>query len=222
MGELLVRSFAYPLEVRDVAGSPDRLTVYGRVVPYGEVVLHDNHVPGGKMFRERFVLGALADVDRYVHRVKLGFEHESGYVSNVGRGLTVEERADGGYMTFKLYRQDAEKAVDHLETTHRGLSLEFYNLHKRTASDGVTERLRVQLVRVAALEDPAYRGAMVLGVRNRTQEGASPDEGAQDQDAGNSPQEGAQPPARPNLDQALAIRDAMIRDNPMGERAVSE
>lgn len=213
-GLLLRRAFAETLHVREDS-TGDGLTVYGRVVPYGEVVVHQDE-PGGPLYRERFVHGALAGMAHYLHRVKLGMEHESGYVSNVGRAVELDERLDGAWVTFRLYRQDAEKARDHLDPvtgTHRGLSLEFYAPEGRpfVGADGVLERRRVRVHRVAAVPDPAYRGAHVLAVRSQ----APLTEGALVvQEAPKEPQEALQPAERTRLDEALAIRAQLMRDAP--------
>jgi HK97 family phage prohead protease len=212
-GLLLRRAFSETLHVRtDSTG--DGLTVEGRVVPYGEVVIHQDE-PGGPIYRERFVYGALSGMVAYLHRVKLGMEHESGYVSNVGRAVKLEDKADGAYVTFRLYRQDAEKALDHLDPTHgthRGLSLEFYAIDRPyRASDGVLERRRVKVHRVAAVQDPAYKRAEVVSIR----EAAKLAQGApEDQEAPDAPQEAPQPAERTRLDEALAIRAQLQRDAP--------
>lgn len=202
-GLLLRRAYGEQLLIReDTTG--DGLTVYGRVVPYGEVTIHQDD--DGPPYRERFIRGALSGMANYLHRVKLGMEHESGYVSNVGRAVEIDERPDGAWVTFRLYRQDAEKARDHLETTHRGLSLEFYSLHAPRASDGVLERRSVRVHRVAAVPDPAYKGAGVLAVRSQATD-TEPD--PQVPAEPNEPQPVLQRATRPNLDEALAIRAAL-------------
>lgn len=207
-GLLLRRAFAETLHVREDS-TGDGLTVFGRVVPYGEVTVHQDET--GPMYRERFVHGALAGMANYLHRVKLGMEHESGYVSNVGRAVELDERADGAWVAFRLYRQDAEKARDHLETTHRGLSLEFYAGPPFRAADGVLERRSVRVHRVAAVPDPAYRGARVLAIRSQAPavEGALVVE-----EAPIGPQEAAQPAERTRLNEALSIRAQLMRDTP--------
>jgi len=208
-GLLLRRAFAEQLHVREDADG-DGLTVYGRVVPYGETCVHQDD-PGGPLYRERFIRGALSGMANYLHRVKLGMEHESGYVANVGKAVELDERADGAWVTFRLYRQDAEKARDHLETTHRGLSLEFYSLHSPPGRDGVLERRSVKVHRVAAVPEPAYRGAQVLAVRSQAPDAKDTPQG---QEPANDGQPAPQRAARANLDEALAIRAQLVRDAP--------
>jgi phage head maturation protease len=206
---LLRRAFDLALKVDPTDG--DGRTVTGRVVPYGETIVHQDG-PGQPIYRERFVRGALADMGRYLHRVKLGMEHESGYLSNVGKAIAIDDQLDGAHVTFRLYEHDAEKARDHLESTHEGLSLEFYNTGPIIRSaDGVVERTRVRVYRVAALTEQAYKGAKVLAVRSA----AEPVEGEQDnpQD-GQAPQEPPQPVYRARLDEALAIRAEIERARP--------
>ena len=161
-----IRHFSSPLELRD-AGNGDGRTVFGRIVPYGEVItFRDND---GALKRERFAEGSLTDDARAWHRVLLSFEHHEmpGFANTIGYGVqnSVEERNEGAYASFRLYKQDAEKGREALTTSHRGLSLEFYPLSSSVDQDGVIVRNKVKVVRVAAVVDPAYLGAEVIGVR---------------------------------------------------------
>lgn len=208
---LLRRSFNSALIVQeDTTG--DGLTVVGRVVPYNEISKPNQDAPGAPVYRERFIRGALAGMNGYLHRVKLAMEHDSpGYVNTVGKAIGLDERDDGAWVTFRLYEREAERARDHLQSTHDGLSLEFYALSSWRASDGVLERRRVKVHRVAAVPEAAYRTAKVLALRGQAQ----PTDPEPDQpDDPNAPQEPLQPAERTRLDEALAIRAQLMRDAP--------
>src|SRR3954463_2815299 len=113
------RQFATPLEFRDASGATgDGRTVFGRIVPYGEVTefVDDD----GVLKRERFERGALAEDARAWHRVMLSFEHHTGgpgLANTIGWGLTngLTETDDGAHAAFRLYKHDAAKAREALE-----------------------------------------------------------------------------------------------------------
>jgi HK97 family phage prohead protease len=179
------RAFALGLEVR----GGDGRTVFGRIVPYGEVIRFVDS--DGQVKRERFAPGAFAEDARAWHRVMLSFEHERGFASTIGYGVqgSHEEREDGAYASFRLYKQDSDKAREALTSSHRGLSLEFYPLVDRIDVDGTIVRERVRTERVSAVPDPAYSQAEVLSVR------------ANDR-----------PPSTPNLDETRAFLAQLRRE----------
>lgn len=149
-----------------MSGPGDGRMVYGRVVPYGEVIPFVDEYDGNKVKHERFILGALARQVNAWDRVTLAFEHEGGFRNTIGYGQQLQELDDGAYGSFRLYEADAPKAREVLTTSHKGLSLEFVNLRDRLAADGVIDRVRVHVARVAAVPDAAYDGAQILAVRN--------------------------------------------------------
>ena len=192
-----VRHYPVQLEVRDVLGAGDGRTVIGRIVPFGETCdFIDEH---GRWRKERFVRGSFMDAPKWWHRVNLVFEHSAGpeFRNILGHGARVDEDEDGAYGVFRLYKQDADKAREILETTHKGLSIEFASIEHRDADDGVVERHRVRVYRVAAVSDPAYQLAHVLGVRGASSPPPEPVE-----------------VSRPNLEAAQAILAEMRRGTP--------
>jgi HK97 family phage prohead protease len=175
----------------------DGRTVTGRVVPYGETI--DFTEDGGG--RERFLPGSLDKMARAWHRVGLFFTHADTFHNALGYGSRLEERADGAWGTFRLYAATADKAREVLLSSHRGLSLGYYALTSQTAADGVIERVKVAVEHVAAVMDPAYRGALVESVRADGERPVTP----KPEDAGVAALRAAQGAARPNLDEALAL-----------------
>lgn len=167
-GGLQLRRFPLGLEIRDMAGNGDGRTVYGRIVPYGEVIAFVDEYDGNKIKRERFHRGALADQVKAWHRVTLTFDHLDGFANTIGYGRQLQELDDGAYATFRLYERDAAKAKEMIEDSHRGLSLEFYAKDDRNDPDGVIGRYRVDARRVTLTNDPAYTGSEVLAVRERS------------------------------------------------------
>src|SRR5215471_1423418 len=199
MATLHIRHFATGLEVRDL---DDRThTAYGRVVSYGEVAMF---AEGGEVKRERFVRGALAAASRAWHRVVLYYSHADVLTNRMGHGLSLEERDDGAWSTFRLDPSSYERARDALTTTHDGLSLGFYSHTSRLAADGVIDRLRVTVEHVAAVTEGAYSGARLLAVRNAS-ESAVDVTGALDPPEGTGGLSTAlSEPRTPRLDAALA------------------
>ena len=53
---IYVRQFTTTFEVREVAEERDGRTVYGRIVPYGEVATFVDQYDGNKVKRERFMV----------------------------------------------------------------------------------------------------------------------------------------------------------------------
>lgn len=167
------RQFATTLEVRDVSDAGDGRTVYGRIVPYGEVVSFLDH--DGAVRRERFVRGAFAKQSGAASRVTLSFEHQEGFQNTVGYGSKLLEQDDGAYATFRLYESDARKVAEMIDTSHGGLSVEFEPRGTRDEVDdqGVIVRRSVHLRRVGITGTPAYSGAEVLAVREASVPGTN-------------------------------------------------
>jgi HK97 family phage prohead protease len=151
-------------------GPGDGRTVYGRIVPYGQVISFLNH--RGEVERERFVQGAFAKQANAFHRVTLSFEHQDGFHNTVGYGQRIREESDGAYATFRLYEADAPKVRDMIASSHDSLSVEFEARGTRETVDeaGVIVRDNVHLHRVGITGSPAYVDAKVLAVREATRE----------------------------------------------------
>ena len=165
-----VRQFTTTFEVRDITEDGDGRTVYGRIVPYGEVATFVDTYDGNRVKRERFVRGMLGPQVNAFNRVLLSFEHENGFVNTIGYGRQVYEEADGAYGAFRLYKADAAKAREMIAESHKGLSVEFEPMRSALDDDGVIVRQRVHLRRVGIVPEGAYRGAEVLAVREADHE----------------------------------------------------
>ena len=175
----------------------DGRTVIGRIVPYNETIEFFD-MWDGVMKRERFVPGAFAKQSSpgAWSRVRLAYEHDDGFTNNLGYGRSIEDRDDGAYATFRLYEPDAAKSREMIGHSHGGLSLEFEPRGREsTDSDGVIVRDNVHVHRVGITPDPAYRGAKVLGVRERDEQAA-------------------ERPATPHLDEVRAALDELRRGAP--------
>jgi uncharacterized protein len=168
---IYTRQFATAFEVRDFNEPGDGRTVYGRIVPYGDVISYVDPYDGGAVKRERFVKGVFArqsDQGAW-SRVVLTFQHHDGFTNTIGYGRRIDERDDGAYATFRLYEADAAKAREMIETGHDGLSVEFEPRGtEELDAQGVIVRRRVHLRRVGITNDPAYQRAEVLSVRERS------------------------------------------------------
>lgn len=177
---IYIRQFEAPLTVGDLNGDAgDGRTVFGRIVPYNEVISFLDPYDG-RVKKERFVRGAFAkqsDPGAW-SRVGLSFQHNDGMANTIGYGRSIVERDDGAYATFRLYQADASKAREMMDTTYKGLSLEFEprGNKDRIDSDGVIIRDSVHVRRVGITDDPAYKRAEVLAVRERSdvEEGKTP------------------------------------------------
>lgn len=140
------------LEIRDI----DQREVWGRIIPYGEQILIR-----GKP--ESFTHGALADVD--ITKVKLLDHHRRA----IGKGLALEERADGAYAGFRISKTAAGDEM--LELANDGVIDSFspgFVPGVQTPA-GVHTRLS-SLPEVSLVTFPAYAGAKVLSVREQESE----------------------------------------------------
>lgn len=194
-----MRQFPQRFEVRDFDVEGDGRTVMGRIVPYGETI--EFYDPwDGQMKKERFVPGAFGRQARpgAWSQVGLSYQHDDGFHNTLGYGRELKDRPDGAYATFRLYEPDANKAREMIENTHKGLSLEFEPRgREKVDADGVIVRDNVRVRRVGITPDPAYSGAKVLAVRDRS-------DGHQDDED----DEGGLVVATPNLD---AVRADLAR-----------
>lgn len=162
-----------PLELADQG---DGRTLIGRVVPYG-VVADVADPPNFTPYKESFAPGAFRAQLSAANRIDvlLNYEHRQGISDIVGRGVSLEDKPDGLYGTFRmLTHADGDKA---LELYHagvlRGMSTEFSARKSRTV-DGVVERVDARIGNVALCREfgsgyagpkAAYQGAEVLAVR---------------------------------------------------------
>lgn len=151
----------------------DGRTIDVRIVPYGERITHnDGHggVPVGVDYQEEWVQGAFADQVKAHGRereVLVNFEHQDGLQGVIGHGLALREEADGFYGSFRLHdTPDGEKALMLVrEQVLRTISLEAKPKRSIRSAEGVIQRVKAHLVNVALTRFGAYKGAVVLAVR---------------------------------------------------------
>lgn len=148
----------------------DGRTVDLRIVPYGERIESDDGlggVPRGVRYVEEFVHGVFDHVLGAPNRVLLDFEHGDRLEDVVGRGITLEDREDGFHGAFRMLETPAGETALALihEEVLTGASVECRFLRSIRGADGVVRRVKAKLVKVALCREPAYAGAVVLGVR---------------------------------------------------------
>ena len=157
----LVRGFAMqPLEVRSEG---DGRTVYGIVVPYGQVARVSD---GGPHYKEAFQRGAFAKslADRGSRPVPLLAQHDRQSFA-AGASVGFEDRPDGLYGSFRMLNHDkAEAALEAARAGVANFSVGFGAI-KHRMDGGVTVRTEAAMREVSLVTFPAYEGAMVHGVR---------------------------------------------------------
>ena len=179
------------------AGAPDEQIIEGVVVPYGQVAtVRDS--PGGPVYRETIARGALEGLD--AGRVRLEYladptpaDHNTHAGARlIGRGVSAELDGDGALMRFRVSRtalgdEAYELARDGVLTD---LSVNFAPVAHRRTRDGVVERTRIDLGRVALVAGRgAYAGAQVTAVRAASGGAAMPPETTTPPAAGDSEDE---------------------------------
>ena len=148
----------------------DGRTVDLRIVPYGERVQANDGlggVPRGVVYTEEFVPGVFDHEIKAANRVLLDFEHDDRIEGVVGRGLSLESRSDGFHGAFRMLETAAGETALALvnEGVLAGASVECRFLRSRRTANGVVQRVKAKLMKVALCREPAYLGAVVMGVR---------------------------------------------------------
>jgi len=151
----------------------DGRTVVGRAVPFDEVADVVEKVDGEvRRYREAFRHGSFTRMEQKTAKrgncswVKLNLDHDDRLSHYIGHGQRVEQRADGVWLTFRLFDgPDLPKVQDMLQTSHRGLSVEFWDVVPPVNVDGVVVRTQVHLSGCAATPVPIYAGAGIAEVR---------------------------------------------------------
>jgi HK97 family phage prohead protease len=173
-GEWQTFTRATPLELDEGDGR----TLIGRVVPYN-VIADVADPPTYQPYKEQFAPGAFRAQLAAANRIDvlLNYEHRQGISDIVGRGVSLDDKPDGLYGTFRmLTHADGDKA---LELYHagvlRGLSTEFsVRPNGSRTVDGVVTRMDARIGNVALCREygsgtggpkAAYPGAEVLAVR---------------------------------------------------------
>lgn len=139
----------------------DERTLGGCCVPYNTpATVSDDGITS---YREMFVPGAFSRQLNAANRVKLTYSHRDDHLSIVGRGVSLEERADGLWGMFRMLEgmpgDHALTLVD--EGMLTGLSIEGVSQRHTRNHEGVVVRSRVDLKAVSLCEQPAYADALV-------------------------------------------------------------
>lgn len=172
MAELVRRAIAGGLMVRADPAAPSERVIEGVVIPWGQVAtVADPHINRGRPYRESIARGAASDIDpasvllEYLPQPNVGQGHAGAVL--IGRGESADDRDDGLHMAFRVSR--TSHGDDALELSRDGilgdLSVVMDPLAERVRDDGVVERTRIGIRRVAVLERGAYQGAQVTAVR---------------------------------------------------------
>jgi HK97 family phage prohead protease len=165
----LFREFRADLEVGDGR------TVDVRIVPYGEVIEHnDGHGPGprGAIYREEFLPGVFDHQVNAAHRVHANVEHEEGINATVGHGVMLRSGSDGFYGTFRLLETPAGETARQLIAAGAldGISLEAKAVKNVTGRGGLVQRAKAELRQIAFTRFGAYKGAKVLALREEPEQ----------------------------------------------------
>ena len=168
-GAILARTFEVELEIRDTG---DGRTLVGRAVPYGETI----NLKDGT--REQFAPGAFATQvsagpDQW-QRVKLFDSHQarSNGQQPIGKTSSLAETMMGLMGMWPLY--NTTRASDALELVRSGevtgLSIGFSPAKggTQTGPNGEAVRTAAHLDHVVLTHEPAYQGAQVTAVRDRS------------------------------------------------------
>jgi HK97 family phage prohead protease len=164
-------------ELRD-----DGRTLFGRVVPYGEVasiVEVDESTKDLVRYREQFLPHSFAAMaqgfkarggDRSQRSnmfVALLMNHSDRLDDMIGHAIELDDRDDGAYATFRLYDDDRITRIRSILTeSHTGLSVSFAELKPARIIDGIVSRVQVAINHVAATPTPAYSGARIESMRS--------------------------------------------------------
>jgi HK97 family phage prohead protease len=179
MPQLLSRRFTAELRVRAAGdGGESERIIEGRVIPFGQVVSVQDSERGPR-YRETIARSAVAGLD--FSRVTLESLPRTGQAYNthqgsvlVGRAVSASDDEQALWMGFRVSRTAAGDEL--LELARDGVltdfSAAFEPVEERTRADGVVERTRINLRRVAVVERGAY-DAPITAVR-AAQEGNMP------------------------------------------------
>ena len=160
---------AFSADVETHVRSDGRRTVEGLVVPYDSPTMIAEVRQGRVItYTELFAPGSMARAAAAPNRVMLQIEHDERLERLAGYGLSFRDSDAGCVGEFVLHPSMAERTVELLESSHRGLSVTFTSIQPvyGTERDGDTVRRAVVACRaVAAVPDPAYADAGVLALR---------------------------------------------------------
>ncbi len=119
---------------------------------------------------EEFLPGAFDGASKAPNRVWLDFEHQVAINGLLGHGTEFEERADALYGRFRVTEHpDGDKALALIrDRVLTGASVMFQPLRSLRTPEGVVQRAKVHLDRVALCRIGAYAEAQVLAVRQKS------------------------------------------------------
>ncbi|WP_205877538.1 HK97 family phage prohead protease [Mycobacterium camsae] len=140
-------------------------TVFGTVVPYGQVAEVSD---GGRSYRERFEFGAFSrSISERGGKVKLFTGHDMRRLP-VGRAVDLTEHRDGLHAAFEIAAtRDGEDALELVRSgTVDSFSVGFRGVREHLDGD-VVVRTEAALMEVSLVGLPAYAGASVGGVRSQ-------------------------------------------------------
>lgn len=156
-------------------------TVDARIVPFGVRITHNDGrggVPKGVPYEEEWDGRAFDDQVRAAQsgrarHVLMNFEHEEGIRGIVGHGLMLRAESDALYGSFELHETpDGDKALTLIRKgVLGGISLEAYSKTSiRDQTTGLVKRVKAHLDSVALCRRPAYQDAVVLALREESDE----------------------------------------------------
>lgn len=162
----LGRFYETEFQIRDLGGEQGR-TLYGVVVPYGEVATVDD---GAGPYRERFAPGAFArSIEERGHKVTLRTQHNRSLFP-LGKATRFEESDEGLRGEFRV--SDTQAGNDALTLVRDGVvnkfSVGFRGITQKRDGD-VVVRTEAALHEVSLVSDPAYSMADVAGIRAKDQ-----------------------------------------------------
>lgn len=148
--------------------------VEGRMVPFGEraMVMED-----GEVFWEEFDPGSLNTMCQVAKNrgnagwISFNLEHDESLGARIGFARSIEQRPDGAWAQFQLYRNnpDLPKVRDMLSESHTGLSVMFADIKPPRLINEVRHRTQVSVSHVAATPMPTYASATITTVRETEQ-----------------------------------------------------
>lgn len=176
---------AFTADVELHTRSDGRRTVEGLVVPYLTPV-EINEVRKGQVltYSEQFAPGSMARAAAAPNRVMLQIEHDERLERLAGYGLSFRDSDAGCVGEFVLHPSMADRTVELLESSHRGLSVTFTSIQPVYGTERHGElvtRSAVACRAVAAVPDPAYADAGVLALRSQQEAAAAAQAEAQRQ-----------------------------------------
>jgi Escherichia/Staphylococcus phage prohead protease len=140
-------------------------TVFGTVVPYGQVAEVSD---GSRPYRERFEYGAFArSIRERASKIKLFTGHDTRRLP-VGRAVELAEHQTGLQAAFEIAQtRDGDDALELVRSgTVDSFSIGFRGIHERL-DGGVVVRTEAALMEVSLVGLPSYAGATVAGTRSQ-------------------------------------------------------